>query len=207
MKIRAKEERAKKLAAGHAAQAASAALAASGKAGAAQGPAGAKGAARPGQPQGAAAGGAAQPPASQPEAKEKKEAEKAVAPKMQQAEAAPEPLQVQPLAPHQISEPPATVKSTKQQQKLLPRTPAEAAEEARNVQELMTSPYVNPGTHRTPGGARSGLKSGVKLLTSYEISPYKCVHWGSAVDTECTMQGCMVQCDLSSALHEAWNSF
>lgn len=35
--------------------------------------------------------------------------------------------------------------------------------------QLMNSPYVNPGVHRTPG-IRAGVTNQV---LSYEISPYK----------------------------------
>lgn len=71
---------------------------------------------------------------------------------------------------HSVPEP-KTVLPPSKNPTLVPCTPAEAAAEARNVHALVTSPYVNPGVHRTPGTlARSGMKS---ALASYEISPYK----------------------------------
>lgn len=57
-----------------------------------------------------------------------------------------------------------------------PMTPAEVAEEERNVEALVNSPYVNPGMHRTPA-ARTGVKALQPQEQSYEISPYRLVEW------------------------------
>ncbi|KAL6764835.1 hypothetical protein V8C86DRAFT_2471073 [Haematococcus lacustris] len=53
----------------------------------------------------------------------------------------------------------------------IPMTASEAAEEQRNVQALVSSPYISQGAHRTPGACKAASR--LAATPGYEVSPYR----------------------------------